>query len=373
MDETDVHYPPAGTGLNHPAVLTFYHIIPPEGVSFEEFQKYVQDETARMGAKFRGLDKNGGIWEIEVPHFTRYGLGCGVKRSRGNDEIVETVRKVKPPMKSMSRDRAREMAAVSASVQKTPWVARSPLHALLETILGETEVPRGWELEGTPGWPAICAENALFCGSGENVAKPRPLEIVSFPAGIALLEVLRDHVTVVEEDETPLVALMDASSASHALRSFIEVAETERDSFHMLLFELIRALFAPISGDGNPDDFRLRLLSRFAQRALSLSRPNFPPSSEADAPFAAALAALFRHDVTAACEELRNAGYDRLAVQVAQISGNETPVLSRLFGGVSRHHATAGGKVGKRRDFGRSGAVETPTAVSDGGRFAALF
>ena len=278
MDETDVHYPPAGTGLNHPAVLTCYHITPPEGVSFEEFQKYVQDETARMGAKFRGLDKNGGIWEIEVPHFTRYGLGCGVKRSRGNDEIVETVRKVKPPMKSMSRDRAREMAAVSASVQKTPWVARSPLHALLETILGETEVPRGWELEGTPGWPAICAENALFCGSGENVAKPRPLEIVSFPAGIALLEVLRDHVTVVEEDETPLVALMDASSASHALRSFIEVAETERDSFHMLLFELIRALFAPISGDGNPDDFRLRLLSRFAQRALSLSRPNFPPS-----------------------------------------------------------------------------------------------
>ena len=373
MDETDVHYPPAGTGLNHPAVLTFYHITPPEGVSFEEFQKYVQDETARMGAKFRGLDKNGGIWEIEVPHFTRYGLGCGVKRSRGNDEIVETVRKVKPPMKSMSRDRAREMAAVSASVQKTPWVAHSPLHALLETILGETEVPRGWELEGTPGWPAICAENALFCGSGENVAKPRPLEIVSFPAGIALLEVLRDHVTVVEEDETPLVALMDASSASHALRSFIEVAETERDSFHMLLFELIRALFAPISGDGNPDDFRLRLLSRFAQRALSLSRPNSPPSSEADAPFAAALAALFRHDVTAACEELRNAGYDRLAVQVAQISGNETPVLSRLFGGVSRHHATAGGKVGKRRDFGRSGAVETPTAVSDGGRFAALF
>ena len=69
MDETDVHYPPAGTGLNHPAVLTFYHITPPEGVSFEEFQKYVQDETARMGAKFRGLDKNGGIWEIEVPHF----------------------------------------------------------------------------------------------------------------------------------------------------------------------------------------------------------------------------------------------------------------------------------------------------------------
>lgn len=373
MDETDVRYPPAGTGLNHPAVLTFYHITPPEGVSFEEFREHVQNETARMGAKFRGLDESRGIWEIEVPHFTRYGLGCGVKRSRGNGEIVETVRKVKTPMQGMSRDRPREMAAVTACVQQTPWVTHSPLLASLETVLGEMEVPRGWELEGTPGWPAICGENELFCGSGANIAKPRPIETSSFPAEIALLEVLRDHVTVVEEDETPLVSLVDASSASHALRSFIEVAETEKDSFHMLLFELIRALFAPISGDGNPDDFRLRLLSRFTQRALSLSRPNFPPSSDADAPFAAALAALFRHDVTAACEELRNAGYDRLAVQVAQISENETPVFHRLFRGVSRHYAPTGATVGKRRDFGRSGTVETPTALFVGGRFAALF
>lgn len=264
---------PREPGLNHPAVLTFYHITPPEGVSFEEFQKYVQDETARMGAKFRGLDKNGGIWEIEVPHFTRYGLGCGVKRSRGNDEIVETVRKVKPPMKSMSRDRAREMAAVSASVQKTPWVARSPLHALLETILGETEVPRGWELEGTPGWPAICAENALFCGSGENVAKPRPLEIVSFPAGIALLEVLRDHVTVVEEDETPLVALMDASSASHALQEFHRSRGNGKRFVPHASFRTDSRAFRPY--------FRRRKSGRFSASSSQPFRPArafpFPP------------------------------------------------------------------------------------------------
>ena len=70
----DLFYPRPGTGLNHPAVLTFYNIRPKHLKDEGAFIEFLKGEARKMDAEFVSDDKATAEWQIRVKHFSRYGL-----------------------------------------------------------------------------------------------------------------------------------------------------------------------------------------------------------------------------------------------------------------------------------------------------------
>ena len=89
----DLFYPRPGTGLNHPAVLTFYNIRPKHLKDEGAFIEFLKGEARKMDAEFVSYDKATAEWQIRVKHFSRYGLEVDdAKRPREGDDPVHSKR-----------------------------------------------------------------------------------------------------------------------------------------------------------------------------------------------------------------------------------------------------------------------------------------
>jgi nuclear pore complex protein Nup98-Nup96 len=69
--------PDQGKGLNKPATITFYNVLPNPPISEEKRQQYVirlRDFCERNDAAFLSYDAETGQWSFAVKHFSRYGL-----------------------------------------------------------------------------------------------------------------------------------------------------------------------------------------------------------------------------------------------------------------------------------------------------------
>jgi nuclear pore complex protein Nup98-Nup96 len=69
--------PPVGCGLNKPAVVTLYHILPAEGASAQkkaQFEGKLRGICERNESEFVDYEATSGQWTFRVQHFSKYGL-----------------------------------------------------------------------------------------------------------------------------------------------------------------------------------------------------------------------------------------------------------------------------------------------------------
>lgn len=304
MDETDPSYPRVGTGLNHPATLTFYNVKAPEGVS--GFDSHVREVTEQLGATFVSYEAESGDWIIRVPHFTRYGLWENKRDHEGEEGVEKVRRKQKIEKQPEISRRVDDRLQILQCIRKCHCQDQSPSLPLAKK--NELSSSSGRCVRLTNHW---VIEDDRIVSLNEWIGHP------SVCTSIPSLETIRDHVTICEESSVPGIAFSDTQSAVQAVLALTDTARREQKDYEMVMWELIRVLFTPES-----DSIRLRLLGRWIQTALNypyFCHYNCHGEGE-ECVFSGAVSSLLRHDVTNACNILREAGYDRLSVQVAQIN-----------------------------------------------------
>ena len=298
MEETDPSYPPLGTGLNHPAILTFYNVKPPEGVS--NFDLHVREVTEKLGATFVSYDERSGEWVIQVPHFTRYGLWES-KRDHEGEECVEKIRRKHQPEKQPEiNTRAEDRHQILQCIEKCQHSRRSQENELALSCSRCVRLTGPWILEN---------DQIISFNQWVNRSSVCP--------SISSLEVIRDHVTICEESDVPGISFADPEAAVQAVIALTDTARQEQKEYEMVVWELIHVLFTPES-----ESTRLRLLGRWIQMALKCPYfCHYQCHGEGEENvFSNVVLSLLHHDIHTACKTLQEAGYDRLSVQVAQIN-----------------------------------------------------
>ena len=94
-DEHSASYPRPGTGLNHPAILTFFGIKARHLRDKDAFVSFLKLESEKLGAEFVAYDADKESWQIKVNHFSRYGLGVEEKKREREGEEPETPKRAK--------------------------------------------------------------------------------------------------------------------------------------------------------------------------------------------------------------------------------------------------------------------------------------
>ena len=298
LEETDPSYPPLGTGLNHPAILTFYNVKPPEGVS--NFDLHVREVTEKLGATFVSYDEKSGEWVIQVPHFTRYGLWES-KRDHEGEECVEKIRRKHQPEKQPEiNTRAEDRHQILQCIEKCQHSRRSQENELALSCSRCARLTGPWILEN---------DQIISFNQWVNRSSVCP--------SISSLEVIRDHVTICEESDVPGISFADPEAAVQAVIALTDTARQEQKEYEMVVWELIHVLFTPES-----ESTRLRLLGRWIQMALKCPYfCHYQCHGEGEENvFSNVVLSLLHHDIHTACKTLQEAGYDRLSVQVAQIN-----------------------------------------------------
>jgi hypothetical protein len=76
-DQERVTKPPEGFGLNKPAIITLFKVLPKEGTSALkqlQFESKLKDACLNDGAEFIDYNQVTGVWMFKVNHFSKYGL-----------------------------------------------------------------------------------------------------------------------------------------------------------------------------------------------------------------------------------------------------------------------------------------------------------
>lgn len=252
----DLFYPRPGTGLNHPAVLTFYNIRPKHLKDEGAFIEFLKGEARKMDAEFVSYDKATAEWQIRVKHFSRYGLDVDdAKRPREGDDTVHSKRvreatttpmttsmtttsmtttsvtTTQPSFQEDTRNLARVAAATHASFSVLSLLASLPQQAAL-LFQQKPDVDAAGSFAGT-----LTAESLITTSPAVSIA---PRARVTHPHS---LDTLRAAAVYVESSTALSVPQLQLPQGAELQLLVDQMAQTAPEAKSGLLWELVRILF----------------------------------------------------------------------------------------------------------------------------------
>lgn len=327
-----------GSGLNHPARLTFYKTFPSDDVSPELFEAFLKDQTEKQGASFVSYDRASGTWVIRVPHFTRYGLqswdlarrsAAGSTRETLSETLSENI------SESLGENLGENLSESRAKIPRVAQPASKSLCEIdqeeLQRLLSELRAAPLPFPEDSRGFSASLRGDTLLYSRFASI-QSRSLPPSLSPFLQQPLRCFLDASLPASDLSAPSPAPQLVSPRGSALAQFLPRLQAAFESaggaseYFSLFWALFALLFAPSFGpprDAESPDASPRRRALFSRWLERLQRSALWPSAalfRAGDVFATAAESLLRHDVWAACEALRGDRRDRLAVQVAQIS-----------------------------------------------------
>ena len=353
-DEHSASYPRPGTGLNHPAILTFFGIKAKHLRDKDAFVSFLKLESEKLGAEFVAYDADKESWQIKVNHFSRYGLGVEEKREREGEEPEEPKRvKGERCLWNQSATCRRDTEVLKSVAEAKP--APASLLELLSPFPPQAreEFQRKEVMEMSSSFSCIPAPTRLVTSSP-------CVTIITSSASSSLhsLPTLRSAVVYTEDAPSATVPQIRMPQGSELLALVSALAQegvhaaSEKEKKNGLLWELVRVLFVSdecVSGTSvtcRSNDlfgqypwekevpFSVTSLSPSQKERVEKKRTEFGRWLDLcaqsglwsvcvetdDSVFASAVNHLLHHEVLEACTTLRQGGYERLAVLVAQIS-----------------------------------------------------
>ena len=248
----DLYYPRPGTGLNHPAVLTFYNIRPKHLKDEGAFIEFLKGEARKMDAEFVSYNEATAEWQIRVKHFSRYGLEVDdAKRPREGDDTVHSKRvreatttpMTTPAMTTTSmtttqasfqedtRNLARVAAATHASFSVLSLLASLPQQAAL-LFQQKPDVDAAGSFAGT-----LTAESLITTSPAVSIA---PRARATLPHS---LDTLRAAAVYVESPTALPVPQLQLPQGAELQLLVDQMAQTAPEAKSGLLWELVRILF----------------------------------------------------------------------------------------------------------------------------------
>lgn len=242
----DLFYPRPGTGLNHPAVLTFYNIRPKHLKDEGAFIEFLKGEARKMDAEFVSYDKATAEWQIRVKHFSRYGLDVDdAKRPREGDDTVHSKRvreatttpmttsmtTTQPSFQEDTRNLARVAAATHASFSVLSLLASLPQQAAL-LFQQMPDVDAAGSFAGT-----LTAESLITMSPAVSIA---PRARATHPHS---LDTLRAAAVYVESPTALPVPQLQLPQGAELQLLVDQMAQTAPEAKSGLLWELVRILF----------------------------------------------------------------------------------------------------------------------------------
>lgn len=263
----DLFYPRPGTGLNHPAVLTFYNIRPKHLKDEGAFIEFLKGEARKMDAEFVSYDKATAEWQIRVKHFSRYGLDVDdAKRPREGDDPVHSKRvreatttpmtttsmtttpmtttsmtttsmtttsvtTTQPSFQEDTRNLARVAAATHASFSVLSLLASLPQQAAL-LFQQMPDVDAAGSFAGT-----LTAESLITMSPAVSIA---PRARATHPHS---LDTLRAAAVYVESSTALSVPQLQLPQGAELQLLVDQMAQTAPEAKSGLLWELVRILF----------------------------------------------------------------------------------------------------------------------------------
>lgn len=355
-DEHSASYPRPGTGLNHPAILTFFGIKARHLRDKDAFVSFLKLESEKLGAEFVAYDADKESWQIKVNHFSRYGLGVEEKKREREGEEPETPKRAKGErcLWNQSVTCRHDTEALKSVAESKPAPA-----SLLELLSpfppqAKEEFQRKEVMEMSSSFTCVPASTRLVTSSPCVT-----ITTSSASSSLHALPTLRSAVVYTEDAPSATVPQIRMPQGSDLLALVSALAQegvhaaSEKEKKNGLLWELVRVLFVSdecVSGAS----VTCRSNDLFGQypweKEVPFSVTSLPPSQKErvekkrtefgrwldlcaqsglwsvcvdtdDSVFASAVNHLLHHEVLEACTALRQGGYERLAVLVAQISG----------------------------------------------------
>ena len=351
-------YPAVGEGLNHPAKLTLYGIFPKSGSTIPG--DFLKEKTKEIGGEFISYDNQTGSWSFRVPHFTRYGF------DEEDEEIIEE----EPTNKRIMFHSISDLFYISKQprlscqpcqpVHTTPSISYQPIQtqplicpsSRKQTISQIQSVPiqtHSHLKTSSPSYsfPVLIKDNQLLSIHSYTTISSSTIFTDSSKIDIDnCMEILRSF-TVYPNQQVDLIPQVELP-CNDSLISFTNalIASFPMDSpshiMSNLFFQLLQILFLhstnqPECYSWSPDTpFDILQLSSKQQQSLFLKRRQFSrwleqaiqselwkedlslPSS--DSPFTPCLEYLYHHDIESTCKYLQEQKYERLAIQISQIS-----------------------------------------------------
>ena len=252
----DLFYPRPGTGLNHPAVLTFYNIRPKHLKDEGAFIEFLKGEARKMDAEFMSYDEATAEWQIRVKHFSRYGLDVDdAKRPREGDDTVHSKRvreatttpmttsmtttsmtttsvtTTQPSFQEDTRNLARVAAATHASFSMLSLLASLPQQAAL-LFQQKPDVDAAGSFAGT-----LTAESLITTAPAVSIA---PRVRATHPHS---LDTLRAAAVYVESSTALPVPQLQLPQGAEMQLLVDQMAQTAPEAKSGLLWELVRILF----------------------------------------------------------------------------------------------------------------------------------
>ena len=252
----DLFYPRPGTGLNHPAVLTFYNIRPKHLKDEGAFIEFLKGEARKMDAEFMSYDEATAEWQIRVKHFSRYGLDVDdAKRPREGDDTVHSKRvreatttpmtttpmtttsmttsmtTTQPSFQEDTRNLARVAAATHASFSMLSLLASLPQQAAL-LFQQKPDVDAAGSFAGT-----LTAESLITTAPAVSIA---PRVRATHPHS---LDTLRAAAVYVESSTALSVPQLQLPQGAELQLLVDQMAQTAPEAKSGLLWELVRILF----------------------------------------------------------------------------------------------------------------------------------
>ena len=252
----DLFYPRPGTGLNHPAVLTFYNIRPKHLKDEGAFIEFLKGEARKMDAEFVSYDEATAEWQIRVKHFSRYGLDVDdAKRPREGDDTVHSKRvreatttpmttsmtttsmtttsvtTTQPSFQEDTRNLARVAAATHASFSVLSLLASLPQQAAL-LFQQMPDVDAAGSFAGT-----LTAESLITTSPAVSIA---PRARATHPHS---LDTLRAAAVYVESSTALPVPQLQLPQGAELQLLVDQMAQTAPEAKSGLLWELVRILF----------------------------------------------------------------------------------------------------------------------------------
>lgn len=340
MDEDSPEYPPVGCGLNHPAILTFYEVFPPKEISADHFTTFLKKHSTSMGGEFISYDNVTGVWSIRVPHFTRYGLedwdGVIEVAEECPEKVLHVTESVSKSTRELDVEEIRRIIKDLDSGSHSSHFTDHHIALLQNEYFVHTDFTTVKMDRLRYSFPPLIRANLL---SLLYACHPLDEEESSFlvpqlhpPMGKELQQLVSQfHTMPIKGSSTRDESI---TSNRNAVSESSAPLETE---YYSLFWELFEILFCePLNGQQeyistDPADFTPLQLDAVNRRRLHFSRwldrlvrstlwESYNDSSDV---FGCAVQCLLHHDIWGACEILRGDCFERLAVQVAQISISE--------------------------------------------------
>ena len=354
-DEHSASYPRPGTGLNHPAILTFFGIKAKHLRDKDAFVSFLKLESEKLGAEFVAYDADKESWQIKVNHFSRYGLGVEEKKREREGEEPETPKRAKgerclwnQPVTCRHDTEALKSVAESKPAPASLLELLSPFPPQAKEEFQRKEV-----MEMSSSFTCVPASTRLVTSSPCVT-----ITTSSASSSLHALPTLRSAVVYTEDAPSATVPQIRMPQGSELLTLASALAQEglhaapEKEKKNGLLWELVRVLFVSdecVSGTSvtcRSNDlfgqypwekevpFSVTSLSPSQKERVEKKRTEFGRWLDLcaqsglwsvcvetdDSVFASAVNHLLHHEVLEACTTLRQGGYERLAVLVAQIS-----------------------------------------------------